>query len=71
MNLPGYNMIIHKAQIENNRRGLVVYYKECHAHTITKDSSSKTFDILWLSNKTSIEEIIFGFFYAPGAHHTE
>ena len=71
MNLPGYNMIIHKAQIEKNRRGLVVYYKECHAYTITKDASSKTFDIIWLRKKTSIEEIIFGFFYAPGAHHTE
>ena len=71
MNLPGYNMIIHKPQIEVNRRGLVVYYKQCHTYTITKDGSSKTFDIIWLRKKTSIEEIIFGFFYAPGAHHTE
>ena len=71
MNLPGYNMILHKAQIEGNRRGLVVYYKQCHTYTITKEYSSKTFDILWLRKKTSIEEIIFGFFYAPGAHHTE
>ena len=45
-NLLGYNMILHKPQTESNRRGLVVYYKQKHAWTITKDDSSKMFDIL-------------------------
>ena len=68
----GYNTIIHKAQIQGIRRGLVVYLKQKHAYSITKDSSSNTYDILWLRMKTtSNEESIFGFFYAPGAHQTE
>ena len=68
MKIPGYNMILHKAQLKSNRRGLLVYYKQKHAYTMTKDESSKTFDILWLRWKTNDEESIFGFFYAPGAH---
>ena len=29
--IPGYNIIIHKAQLDGVRRGLIVYYKEKHA----------------------------------------
>ena len=71
MRIPGYNIIMHKAHLEGNRRGIVVYYKQKHAYTITKDKSSKTFDIQWLRMKSTNDEIIFGFFYAPGAHQTE
>ena len=38
---------------------------------MTKDGSSKTFDIIWLRWKTNNEEMILGFFYAPGAHQPE
>ena len=62
---------MHKAHTEGNRRGLVVYYKQEHAYMITKEACSKAFDILWLRMKTKKEERIIGFFYAPGAHHTE
>ena len=71
MRIPGYNIIIHKAKLEGIRRGLVVYYKEKYAYTITKAKSSKTFDIQWLRMKSNNDEIIFGFFYAHGAHQTE
>ena len=71
MRIPGYNIIMHKANMEGNRRGIVVYYKQKHAYTITKESSSKTFDIQWIRMKSNNDEIIFGFFYAPGAHQTE
>ena len=64
MKIPGYNMILHKAQLEGNRRGLMVYYKQTHAYTMTKDGCSKTFGIIWLRRKTYNEENIFGFFYA-------
>ena len=71
MNMPGYYTIMHKASMEGNRRGMVVYYRPEHAHTITKDACSRAFDILWLRMKTKKEERIIGFFYAPRAHHTE
>ena len=71
MKLPGYNMILHKAQLKGKRRGLLVYFKQKLAYTMTKDGSSKTFDILWLRRKTNNEESILGFFYAPGAHQPE
>ena len=71
MRIPGYNIIMHKAEINGYRRGLAVYYKQKHAYTITKANGSKTFDILWLRMKTRKDEIIFGFFYAPGAHQSE
>ena len=53
LKIPGYNTIIHKAQIQGIRRGLVVYLKQKHAYSITKDSSSNTYDILWLRMKTT------------------
>ena len=71
MRLPGYNTILHKAQPKGNRRGIMVYYKQKHAYAITKENCSKTFDILWLRMKSNNDEIMFGFFYAPGEHKTK
>ena len=42
----GYTTIIHSAQKEGRRRGIVVYYKNKHNQVITKDAFSKKFDIL-------------------------
>ena len=67
----GYTTILHSAQREGRRRGIVVYFKNKHTQVITKEACSKKFDILWLRMKTSREEKIFGFFYAPGAHIEE
>ena len=69
--LDGYNAIVHKAQKEGRRRGIVIYYRNKHTHVITKEASSKNFDIVWIRMKTSKKERIFGFFYAPGAHVDE
>ena len=69
--LIGYKSILHKALNGGTRRGIVVYYRNKHTHTITKDAGNKEFDILWIRMKTKKEECIFGFFYAPGAHKEE
>ena len=69
--ITGYKTILHKAQTEGIRRGIVVFYRDKHTHSITKAASSKEFDILWIRMKTKKEERIFGFFYAPGAHKEE
>ena len=71
MTLYGYQAIVHGAQREGRRRGIVVYYHNKHTHVITKEASSKKFDILWIRMKYSKEERIFGFYYAPGAHIDE
>ena len=52
-------------------RGLAVYYLQKHKYCVTKDHYSKKFDIVWIRWKSKLEEWIFGFFYAPGAHHDE
>ena len=67
----GYKAIVHKAQKEGKRRGIVVYYNSKHTHSISKEASSKTYDIVWIRMTTRKEERIFGFFYAPGAHIDE
>ena len=71
MKLHGYQAIVHGAQREGRRRGIVVYYHNKHTHVITKEAGSKKFDILWIKMKSSEEERIFGFYYAPGAHIDE
>ena len=45
---------------------MVIFYKKSLAQMITKQSSSKKYDILWLRMNSSEEDNIFGFFYAPG-----
>ena len=67
----GYKAIVHKAQKEGKRRGVVVYYSNKHTHSISKEASSKNYDIVWIRMTTRGEERIFGFFYAPGAHTDE
>ena len=69
--MDGYRTIVHRAQKERGRRGIVVFYRNKHTHVITKALSSKKFDILWIRMKTRREEKMFGFFYAPGAHIDE
>ena len=69
--IPGYKTTIHKAQKNGLRRGLVVYYQSMYANVITKDLSSKRFDILWLRFQSKTFECMLGFFYAPGANHSE
>ena len=70
-NITGYKMMLHKARTDGIRRGIAVYYRDKHAHTITKDATSKEFDIIWIRMKNKKDERIFGFFYAPGAHKDE
>ena len=46
MSIAGYKTIIRKAKMKGQRRGMVIYYKNKLANIITKQSSSKKFDIL-------------------------
>ena len=69
LKIVGYETIVHKAQNEGVRRGIVVFYREKYSSVITKARSSKKFDIVWLRMKTEQEERILCFFYAPGANH--
>ena len=69
--LVGYNSIVHKSKINGVRRGMVIYYKQMHAYTLSTAAVSKVFDIFWLRMKNPSEENIFCFFYAPGSHHEE
>ena len=69
--IPGYNLILHTAKKETNRRGIAVYFKEELRSVISKDSSSASYDILWIRWKTTKQERIICFFYAPGDHHKE
>ena len=71
INLNGYIAITHKAQKEGVRRGIVVFYKKRFASIVTKERSSKKFDILWIRMKSSQDERVFAFFYAPGVNHNE
>ena len=71
VNIQGYKVIIHTAKRNELRRGLAIFYKEKHSHVITKDKGSKKFDILWIRMKIQSEDIIMGFFYAPGMNHDE
>ena len=71
LNLRGYKVIIHKAQLKSLKRGIVIYYKEKLANIITKEYSSDKYDIIWLRMKSSDNESIIAFFYAPGANHDE
>ena len=48
-----------------------MFYREKHAQIITKLKSSIKLDILWTRLKSPCEEIIMGFFYAPGVNHVE
>ena len=59
MSLEGYNTIIHKAGKKGPRRGMVIFYKKSLAQVITKLSSSKKYDILWLRMNSSQEESLF------------
>ena len=69
--IPGYKVILHTAKRNDLRRGLAVYYREKYANVITKEKSSKRFDILWIRMKSPLEENIFCFFYASGLNHEE
>ena len=69
INIPEYNCVLHKAERGTLRRGLAVYYRRKLNQAITKTQSSKRFDIMWLRIRTSIDELIVGFFYAPGIQH--
>ena len=71
ININGYKTIVHKAQKEGKRRGIMVYYNNKHGHSISKEASSKKYDIIWIRMTTREEVRIFGFFYAPGAHIDE
>ena len=64
-------MILHTAKRNGLRRGLAVYYKEKYANIITREKSSKRFDILWIRMKSPQEENVFCFFYCPGISHEE
>ena len=64
-------MILYRAKRNELRRVQAVYYREKHANVITKEKSSKRFDILWIRMKAPLEENIFCFFYAPGVNHGE
>ena len=65
MNLDGYIAITHKAQKEGVRRGIVVFHKKRFASIVTKERSSKKFDILWIRMKSHQEERLFAFFMLP------
>ena len=69
--IPGYKVILHTAKRNGLRRGLAVYYKEKYANIITREKSSKRFDILWIRMKSPQEENVFCFFYCPGISHEE
>ena len=71
LRLDRYEKIVHKAQKDGVRRGIVVFYKKEYATVITKGRCSKKFDIVWLRMKTKQEERVFCFFYAPGVNHKE
>ena len=71
LSLDGYKTIVHKAEKQSRRRGMVLFYKKRYEQIISKQSSSKKYDILWLRMKSSQDESIFGFFYAPGVSHDE
>ena len=71
LKIPGYNLILHTAKKETNRRGLAVYFKKELRSVISNDSSSAAYDILWIRWKSTKQEKIFCFFYAPGEHHKE
>ena len=55
-NITGYKMMLHKARTDGIRRGIAVYYRDKHAHTITKDATSKEFDIIWIRMKNKKDE---------------
>ena len=62
INIDGYITIVHKAMNEGVRRGIVIFYRKNLANVITKASSSKKFDIVWLRMKTPQDDRVFGFF---------
>ena len=63
--IDGYKRIIHKAERGGVRRGIVIFYRKEYANVITRGSTSKKFDIIWVRMKTAQEERIFGFFMHP------
>ena len=69
--IPGYNVILHKAKMNSHRRGLAVYFRKELSQVLSKDNSSKTYDIIWIRWKTCEKERILCFFYSPGSHHEE
>ena len=71
VHIPGYKVIIHVAKRNELRRGLAVFYQEKYSQVLTKDRGSKKFDIVWIRIKIKSEDIILGFFYAPGMNHDE
>ena len=69
INIRGYRSIVHTAEKKGKRRGIVVYYRTKLENVITREHSSKKYDIIWLRMKSPEEECLFAFFYARGANH--
>ena len=69
--LSKYDLLIHAAKRKSCRRGLAVLFLQKHRYSISKDHTSKRFDILWLKFKNDFRDEVYCFFYAPGQHHPE
>ena len=69
--IPNYSVISHSAKKGSCRRGMALFFAEKLRYNLTKDHASSKFDIIWLRYKDKIQEMIFCFFYAPGANHSD
>ena len=69
--LPKYDLLLHTAKRNSCRRGLAVLFLQKYRYCLSKDLSSKIFDILWLKLKNDVRDEAYCFFYAPGQHHPE
>ena len=60
--LPGYDLLLHTAKRNSCRRGIAVLFLHKYRYCLSKDHSSKKFDILWLKLKNDITEVVSVFF---------
>ena len=69
--LSDYDSFHHMALKNSNRRGISVFYLQKHRYTISKYLVSKNYDIIWVKLESTLDKMVFCFFYAPAEHRPQ